>query len=208
MTRRFIIFVVGAILLLPVGYIGAQMIWRRFHNKHESPASGLYHGSISVTVNNPESVPFCLLTIRAQSSPRWYWRQPTNFAYTTLEVDWRGESQGRATVSLPGFTYRSDSANGAFSHDILARWLYGPTTNQISDTQHVGRIFQYFEAAATGSLPPPRHHTYFIKEPGYVQIHHYLLGYGVGSTVYVWLTAWLFAFVFFGRKVWRGSCPG
>jgi hypothetical protein len=42
MTKRFLLFVLVAALLLPLGYVGAQMSWQFFHHRYESPETGLY----------------------------------------------------------------------------------------------------------------------------------------------------------------------
>lgn len=208
MTKRFIIFVLVAAVLLPVGYISAQMVWYRFHHRYDSPETGLYHGYVSVLFDSSDE-PFYWLHFQAESSPRWYWRQPTNFSYTTLEVKWRDESADRhATVSLPAFTYRLDNTTGAFTRDVLASWLFGAATNRIADRQHVDTIFGYFEAAAGGSLPHPRHHAYYLEQPIHVRVQHFLLGYGVGSTVYIWLGVWLLLVVVVGRKILGRSHGG
>jgi hypothetical protein len=213
MTKRLIIFVPVAVLLLPVGYIGAQLLWYHFHHRYDRPETGLYHGYVTVSFDSFDiDARIYGLHFRAESSPRWYWTQPTNFTYTILEVEWRDESADRhATVSLPAFTYRSDSASGAFTRDVLAGWLFGAATNRISDSQHVDSIFGYFESAATGSLPRPRHHTYYLEQPEQptrVRVQHFLVGYGVGSTVYIWLGVWLLLVVFGGRTILRRSRRG
>ena len=208
MTKRLIIFALVAALLLPIGYVGAQMVWFRFHHRYDSPETGFYHGYVSVRCDNWDE-PFYSLHFKAESSPRWYWRQPTNFSYTTLEVEWRDESAERhATVNLLAFTYRTDGASGAFTRDVLAGWLFGAATSRITDTQHVDTVLGYFQAAAGGSLPGPRHHSYYLEKPSHVRIQHFLLGYGVGSTVYIWLAVWLLLVVILGRKILRRSHGG
>ncbi len=154
--------------------------------------------------------PLYWLHFKGRSSPGWYLRQPTNFSYTRLEVEWADESSGRqhATVTLPAFTYRTDTARGAFTQDVLAGWLLGTVTNRIRASQHVDTVFGYFQAAADGSLPRPRHHSYYVEQPSRVRIQHFLLGYGVGSTVYIWLAVWLFLVVIIGRKILRRSHGG
>ena len=208
MTKWLILFVLVAALLLPIGYVGAQMLWHRFHHRYDSPQTGLYHGHVSVLFDNYDE-PFYWLHFRAESSPRWYWRQPSRFRYSRLEVEWREEStERRATVSLPAFTYRTDSASGPFTRDVLASWLNGGATNKIFDRQRADTIFGYFEAAAGGSLPRPRHHTYYFEQPIRVRVQHFLFGYGVGSTVYIWFVVWLLSVVLVGRKILRRSHGG
>jgi hypothetical protein len=200
MIKRLTIFVLGAILLLPIGYNSAQWVWFRFHHRYDSPETGLYHGYVSAAFDSFDE-PFYFLSFHGETSPRWYWRQPTNFSYTALEVEWRDEAgDQRATVSLPAFTYHFGEASGAFTRDVLASWLFG-STNRISDTRHVDAIFGYFEAAARGALPPPRHHSYYLEQPVQVRATHFLLGYGVGSTVYIWLPLWLLLVVLIGQKI-------
>lgn len=204
MTRRFIIFVLAAALLLPFGYVVAQMVWICFHHRYDSPETGLYHGSVSVQCDSWDE-PFYSLHLKAETSPCWYWRQPTNFTYSTVEIVCRGESSERqASVSLPDFIYRSGGVSAPFTRDVLAGWLLGAETNQAAARQHADAIFGYFQAAADGSLPPPRHHGYRFEQPVRVHIQHFQLGYGVGSTVYIWVAVWLFWVVIAGRiMLWR-----
>lgn len=166
-----------------------------------------YRGYVSALFDSFDE-PSYWLYFHAETSPHWYWAQPTNFSYTTLEVEWREKSADRhATVSLPAFTYQSSDASGAFTRDVLASWLYG-ATKQISDRQHVDTIFGYFEAASGGSLPRPRHHTYYLEQPVHVRVQHFLLGYGVGSAVYIWLIVWLAFVVYFCRRLWLRNRAG
>ena len=200
--KGFTIFSVSALLILFIGCVGAEFVWSQFHHRYDSPETGLYHGSVRALFDSYDE-PFYYLQFRAETSPRWYWTQPTNFSYTTVEVEWRDESSDRhAIVTLPAFTYQTGDASGAFTRDVLASWLYG-LTNQVSDRLHSDAIFGCFEAAAQGSLPPPRHHPHYLEKPIRVHIQHFLLGYGVGSTVYIWLLVWLFSVIFFGRRLWR-----
>jgi hypothetical protein len=199
--KRLIIFALVAALLLPIGYLGAQIVWSFLHHRYDTPETGLYHGFVSVMFDNVAE-PMYWLHFQGRSCPRWYWKQPSNFSYSTLDVDWYDQTARRhATVSLPAFTYRSDSASGAFTRDVLAEWLFGTATNRVSDRQHVDAVFSYFEAAAAGSLPGPRHHTYNFEKPIRVNIQHFLLGYGVGSTAYVWFGVWLLMVLVVGQKV-------
>jgi hypothetical protein len=205
MTKRFLLFVLVAALLLPVGSVGAQMGWQFFHHRYEHPETGFYHGSVYAFCDSSEEL-FYLLHFKAKTSPRWYWRQPTNFTYSTLEVVCRGDSSERqATVSLPDFTYSSGGVSAPFTRDVLAGWLLGSETNQADARQHADALFGYFQAAADGSLPHPRHHAHRFEQPTRVRIQHFLLGYGVGSTVYIWVAVWLFWVVIVGRKMWRRS---
>src|SRR6185295_19580377 len=130
MAKRLISFLTVAILLFPAGYFGAQIVWYCFHHRYDIPQTGFYHGYASVLFDGWNQ-PFDGLSFHAKSSPRWYWRQPTNFAYTKLDVEWWDESaHRRATVNLPAFTYRLDNEVGAFTRGVLAGWLCGGATNQ------------------------------------------------------------------------------
>ncbi len=201
MTKRFLLFVLVAALLLPLGYVGAQMGWQVFHHRYESPETGLYHGFVSVYCHSWDEL-FYSLHFKAKTSPRWYWKQPTNFTYSTLEVVCHGDSSERhATVSLPDFTYSSGGVSAPFTRDVLAGWLLDAETNQAAARLHADALFGFFQAAADGSLPPPRHHSYRFEQPTHVRIQHFQLGYGVGSTVYIWVIVWLFCVVIFGRKI-------
>ncbi len=190
-----------------MGCLLASWIWSVFNPRHQLPATGLYHGNVtadftSVTLDEP---PYSL-NFSGRSLSRWYWTRPTNFSYAKLDITWYewGSSTNRhATVSLPAFTYQMSGTNGVFTPQVLADWLYGPAYH-LSGRPRADRIFAYFEAAANGSLPPPRHHKYSSDGPVPIHLYHSLLGFGVCSPVYLWVTVWLFGVVFYGRQVLKG----
>jgi len=199
-AKRLTIFILISSLVLPIGYIGAGLLWGHFHHRYEMPETGLYRGLVTAMFDSLEE-PYYTLNFRAETPLRWYWRQPTNFSYTTLEVEWREEATSRhAIVTLPAFTYRSGDASGDFTRGVLFTWLFG-ATNQVSNNQQVEAIFGYFEAAARGELPPPRHHTYYFEQPVRGSIQHFLLGYGVGSTTYIWVLIWTVSVAYVGRRI-------
>jgi hypothetical protein len=197
---RLSVLLLISILLLPPGCIGAQAIWHYFHHRSVRPETGFYHGGVRFWYGSWEE-PIYSLRFTGDSAPRWYWRPPKSIKYTTLDVEWRGQSsEGKATVDLSNFSYRMNGTGGPFTRGVLADWVVGGPTNQTANLKHVETVFGYFLAAADGSLPPPLHHGYVLDDHR-VHIQHEYSGYGVGSTVYAWFAVWLFSVIFIGRRI-------
>ena len=143
--------------------------------------------------------------LECETPLRWYWSQPTNFNYSTLEVEWtEAGADNSATVNLNELTYQSGSESGAFSRDVVAQWLKGAGEEWVGARQ-VDAVFGYFEAASRGELPPPWHHSHHVEFPVRVSVQHYLLGYGVGSPDYVWFGIWLLGVGWMGWKYFAGD---
>jgi hypothetical protein len=204
MFKRLAIFSLIAMLLLPAGYLFSQWVWNQFHHRYESPDTGFYYGAVRVYFHSTTE-PFFALSFRGETDVRWYWSQPINFSYSTLDVEWTEDGADQsATVNLPGFTYQSGSESGAFTHDVLAKWLRG-SGDELAKAWQQEEVFRYFEAASRGELPPPRHHPHHQESPIRVSVQHFLLGFGVGSTAYFWLGVWLLMVGSIGRKILAGG---
>jgi hypothetical protein len=203
MFKRLAIFILVATLALPAGYLSSQWLWRQFHHRSESPDTGLYYGAVRVYFHST-SEPFFALLFRGETALRWYWSQPTNFSYSTLEVEWTEDGADRgATVNLPSLTYQCGSESGVLTREVLATWLSG-AGDEVAGARELDAVFGYFEAASRGELPPPRHHSHHLEFPIRVSVQHYLLGHGVGSAGCFWLVVWLLMVVCIGRKTVAG----
>jgi hypothetical protein len=201
-------FVLVAVLLLGAGYVGAQFLWHTTHHRYDTPDTGAYYGQVTASFDSLDRIGGPLFTIRfrGETAKRWRWTCPTNFAYRRLELDWSGDSsEGTATVDLPSLSYTSRGSTGVLMRALLAEWLLGRTNSTLASAEmrRVDAIFGYIEAAGRGSLPPPSHHGHSFDEPVRGHIRHFLLGYGVGGFVYIWLAVWLLLVVFSGRRFWR-----
>jgi len=188
MSRRVVIFIVVSILILPIG-CWIVSAWEAEH-PNQAPETGFYHGKFRAIFSDYNAR--FSLNIEGRSSAHWYWRRPDNFTYATVEVFcWDRDREMSATVSIPEFIYYSEESTGAFTKDILAQWLYGNSAASNADKDVVGVIFAYFEQAAHGALPRPRHHTYYLEKPVIATLQHFLGGFGVPIFEWIWIGAWM-----------------
>lgn len=210
MNKKSLSFLTAALLILVAGGFGAHVLWRKTH-RYDVANTGVYHGSVHASLNNANlgsySEPYFSLEFEGRKASRWYWRASTNFAYSFLDLTWEhgNEGRGSAKVKLPSFEYRSSNTTGVLTRVILAEWLLGDSSRSASTAalQRISAVFSLLEDAARGSLPPPRHHTYGVEEPFYLNMSHFLLGGGIGGYVYVWIVSWLLLLALFGRKLWK-----
>jgi hypothetical protein len=199
-NARFVLgFILAALVSLIAGHWVARYIWAWPNNaRFAEPGMGAYYGKVRARFFDGNET-FCSLRFEGKSRYRWYWSSPTNFAYDRLQIDWyvpaeEKPKEGSATVSLPSLVYESVGNTGLLSTSTLTEWLSGSAGNQPSETakQQVDAIFNYIRAAGSGSLPPPRHHSYYFEDPLDVHIKHYDYGWSFPKQTLVWYVAWLF----------------
>lgn len=200
-------FAFVSLTLLVAGYFGAQGLWRAVHHRYDAPSTGYYHGLVraKMTVLTDEPPYGYSLSFKGKSVPGWRWRYPTSFRYETLDLNWiGGETKGEATLSLPSMSFQSPGATGVLTRELLAEWLVGKGNRSAAQMGHIETIWGYLKAATDGTLPPPRHHTYYSEqvEPVSYQLTHFCLGYGVSSYTYLWALVWLVGCVFYCRRIW------
>ena len=210
---KILLFVFLALVLLVVGSIGAQALWQLTHHRYDEPNSGYYHGSVRAQFDSIGDETF-FFEFKGKSEPRWRWGHSTNIIYKTLHFEWYSivedartdtadKSGGSGVIMLPVLAYHSTAGDGVLTRATLAKWLLGATNGSPAAMQSVDTIFSYIEAAGSGLLPAPRHHTYHLKRPLFGMIQHFLLGFGVGGFVYVWMGIWLLLVVIVGRRFRR-----
>ncbi len=200
-------FTAVALLVLVIGYCGAEVVWRLTHHRYETPNTGAYYGAVSARFSSVDDSVYSF-SFSGTTPVKWYWIHPTNFTYSALEMEWRGNgSEGSATLKLPEFTYYSANSTGAFSREVLAEWLVGNIYSaSTEDLQGVDLIYANVDAARRGSLPPPSHHgvSFADDAPVIGHVQHFLLGYGIDWLVFLWVAVWLFAVICLALKI-RGA---
>lgn len=198
-------FAAAALLVLVIGCYGAQVVWQLAHHRYETPNTGAYYGSVSARFSSVGSV--YSFSFSGTTPIKWYWSHPTNFTYSTLKIEWRGNgSDGAATLKFPEFTYYSANSTGAFSREILAEWLVGNIDSaSTEDLQRVDLVYANVDAAGRGSLPPPSHHgvSFADDAPVIGHVQHSLLGYGIDWLVFLWVAVLLFAVIRLAPKLCR-----
>jgi hypothetical protein len=104
------------------------------------------------------------------------------------------------TLTLPSFAFESSQGTGVLTRPLLSEWLLGTTNAPPNQMRGVDRIYELLQAAAEGTLPAPRHHTYYFPQPIHGSMQHFRLGLGISWPVYIWLVIWLSGVVYFGRR--------
>jgi hypothetical protein len=212
-TSKAAVFVLAAVLVGLIGYYVTQFMWD-FTHRYRHPNTGKYHGSMTAWINSFGSLeepfdkgggPDFNLRLRGETSPRWYWMCPTNFAYSSIDFDWSTlTTNGNATVALPSLAYSSSSSTGVLTKAVLADLLLPPKQPRSAEgMRRIDLVFGYIEAAGQGSLPPPQHHPISLRErfdPMQVVITHFCVGFGIPGAVYIWFVVWICLVVFAGRR--------
>lgn len=210
-TLKALLFALLACALLAIGYIGAQALWHSTHGRYDMPNTGYYHSSVSAVFNGIDDEIYSF-HFQGQTEPRWRWVYSTNLFYRRLHFEWRGYSsqaeplEGNGTLSLPSLAYESSHGTGILTRVTLAEWLLGTTNADPAATKSVDAVFGFIKAAGHGSLPAPNHHGHSFEQPVNGRIQHFLLGYGVGGFVYIWIGLWLLLVTLVGRRFWKKHC--
>lgn len=145
----------------------------------------------------PDSDRHWFVTLSGETPLAWKWLIPAKWSYEQMSLNWQSyddnpRGSGSLKVKLPSMEYSSAGASGVLSKGLLSTWLTGqPVTKTDTCDENVEAVFQFLQAAANGTLPTPRHHTY--RPPGSVQctIQHGLLGSQFPLLPIVgWLLVW------------------
>jgi len=200
-----------ALVLLVAGCLGAQALWSAKYGRYTEEASGYFHSSVYARLegNDAGGFPNYSFDFDGKSEPHWRWFYSTNLVYRSLHFKWFSFDSNADLVEdsgmlrLPSLAYESSRGTGILTRAVLSEWLLRTTNRTSEATQSVDGVLDFLQAAGRGSLPAPRHHTYYFERPVGGHIQHFLLGYGVGSFVYIWVGVWLLLVVFVARKFWR-----
>jgi hypothetical protein len=225
-TVKVVVFLLASAAFLIFGGLFAHLLWFRMHHRYDQPSAGVYYGSVyaNLEIQSADGLPS--LRFEGRSRQRWHLLHPGNFRYSELSLEWRhwrqaglwpgSRQEGRAVLSLPGFTYTTTNTTGLLTREVLAGWLFGTTNLNLIGTNAIplGAIYDYLKAAGDGNLPPPRHHRYHFGISGgdvpegslRVTLQHFRLGLGVGDYVWVWIPIWMcFTWVLWKRWFRRGG---
>lgn len=190
---------------LVVGCLMAQFLWSATHHRYVDPDSGYYYGSVHGSFSGPDANAY-MFHFKGHSEARWRWTYSTNFVYRRLQYGWvrfdgRGDQLGNTgTLTLPSFLFESSQSTGVLTRPLLSEWLLDTTNGPPDQMRGVDRIYELLQAAAEGTLPAPRHHTYGFPEPVNGSLQHFRIGLGISWPVFVWFGIWLAGVVFFGRR--------
>jgi nitrogen fixation-related uncharacterized protein len=201
-NRRFGLLAVASLV---VGCLMAQALWWASHHRYDDPDSGYYYGSVHGSFSGPDANAY-MFHFKGHSEARWHWMYSTHFVYRSLRFGWfrfdeRGDQLGNTgTLTLPSFAFESSQGTGVLTRPLLSEWLLGTTNAPPNQMRGVDRIYELLQAAAEGTLPAPRHHTYYFPQPIHGSMQHFRLGLGISWPVYVWFGIWLAGVVFFGRR--------
>lgn len=147
--------------------------------------------------NKPDSDRYWFVTLSGETPLVWKWLIPTKWSYEQMSLNWQSHDgkprgSGSLTIKVPSMAYSSAGTSGVLPRELLSTWLTGqPLTKAGLCDEDVEAVFQFLQAAADGTLPTPRHHTY--RPPGSVRgtIHHGLIGFQFPLLPIIgWLFVW------------------
>lgn len=193
-----------------MGLLALVVVWWSFQSiraKVQCPAgpeSGFYRSSFRARFEGDSFS----LQFEGKTASHWYWVRPDNFRYEEVSVEWFDQAQEHhASIKLPEFTYQFGNDRGVLTREVIADW-----TNQgyalekeRADSVAVNTLYEFLQAAAFGTLPPPRHHTYTVDEPLYLRFGHGIYGGPLGFIVDAAILACLFmiGFLWTHPKIWN-----
>jgi hypothetical protein len=148
---------------------------------------GSYYGHIngSVTIPSREDARiygFCYIRFTSETKPKWEWTEPNNFRYGRIDLTINDKS--KTTVLFPSLTCEHGGEEHAFSKPFLIDLLTANSEVE-SDTitpEQSDALFNFILSAGDGTLPPPRHHPYYLESPYRADFTHFLLG-GSGTPI-------------------------
>jgi len=183
-----------ALLLLVAGLFVSRIIWLQVQGHRRDMPHGWFHGYLSVRLSNFASgvsndVPSFYIIAKGRTQPRWYWRTPTNFSYSRIELVFgRNPASEPVNLELPSLAYLRGNDSGTLSSELLARWI-AEDNAQESNAQlerETVWIIEFFQRAYEGAAPGPRHAGLFIEDgslgipPGVrATLYHWRLGGGI-----------------------------
>ena len=130
----------------------------------------------------PETDHVWFVTLKGETPLTWKWLITSRLPYQRMNVYWERwddekTDRGSLTVKLPSMEYSSAGTTGVLSQALLSSWLTGhPVPEGGKSNQDVEAVFHCIQAAANGTLPRPRHHTYSPSDGGRHRMQHFLDG--------------------------------
>lgn len=171
---------------------------------------GIYSGHVQAWFNllSEEPPDFRDVTMTAERPATWQWseRSPCPYRVVSVAITLDGSSERSMIVQFPGPTYKTRDAEGNLSVDVWMRFLTRPKQGQqtlLAPKQpepsygEQGRaLYQFLLSVGDGTLPPPRHHTYYVDRPYHGGLTHFIAGVNAGLyLVPGLLAAWALAMI-------------
>lgn len=118
--------------------------------------------------------------------------------YREVSMEWAmfsgvhgGETEGTCTVDLR----EKQIVSGADRHPLdqsSLHSLFGLAVVSKQSDQFLDDVLSKLEAAALGTIPRPRHHTYYFEEPPTRgRLQHFAHGDAVRYPILIWVGVWL-----------------
>ena len=96
--------VLGTLLLMVIGLFLSRVIWLQFNHHYKPMPQGWYHGMMRFIIEASGSIdssemPSFFVVAESLSATNWYWRNPTNFSYSSIDLH-LGYSSSNSVVRL------------------------------------------------------------------------------------------------------------
>jgi hypothetical protein len=139
-----------------------------------------------------------LVTIEGRAPGRFLADGGRSPKYQEVNMEWMmfsgvlgGGTEGTCAVDLSKNQIVAGANRLPLERGSL-RSLFGVEVNSDQSDQFLDDLQSKLEAAASGTMPRPRHHTYYFEElPTRGKLQHFALGFSVRSPVLVWGCIWL-----------------
>lgn len=184
MNRKTTLKTIGWVLLFPGGIILLQFVLWLFTSRGSIDDFGRFHGVLTASLadkNNCSS-----LTINGQTLPEWKVERPSNFTYSDLDfewIEWPSEITHKGTLHLSRMTLVTSSGTVKLDHD----WLLQRVEDEYTATAYL----DFLMSARDGTLPRPRHHTYYPEGMIEGRLSHFSLGFCLSRKVLWWGVMWV-----------------
>ncbi len=214
---------------LPLGLIllGLLHAWYGAYAPDDNSGFGKYHGVISGRLWFSDYFP-SHLEFEGRTEPRWTWATPTNYAYSTLRLNWvgRGDKAGEGWLRLPSMILVSGTGDQTpLNENWLREVLVTPKRQgrrEVTDAD-LRLLCMLIRDMGDGRFPPPRHHPYHFggEEPSDLlslsrhhsynfgesvcgEVAHHSSGWFIPYTVQLWAGLWGILGGFLGWRCLRG----
>lgn len=153
------------------------------------------------------------LGIEGKAPSRWMKDGGVAPRYQSVEIDWSmfsldggyGESSGRCSIDLATNEIVSDSGRRPLSRENL-QGLLGMEKASEQAIGFLDEVMAKLEACRSGTLPRPRHHTYYSEAaPARMRLQHFASGISLPYPELNWTGLWFLCLLGVGTAKWMNQ---
>jgi len=156
--------------------------------------NGYFRGMITIEASDQ----YEFLQVYTNTIPKWSWTKPRNYKYTHADLDILEEENKTASFDLLEGTWNCGSETGSLNPESVSRLIFPKieiTTLGSDYRAQIEAVIDIFHALRDGTIPGPRHHTYFVESPIRMSYHHCTGHRNYGHyAIWFWLGIWPLTF--------------